>query len=74
VKRINEALVGPLARHRVPAIGFVNEGKLQVIVGAVGVEDGAGVAGGGSGRIGAGAAIGSRPEPVSQRAERRLQS
>jgi peptidoglycan/xylan/chitin deacetylase (PgdA/CDA1 family) len=30
VKRINEALVGLLARRRVPAIGFVNEGKLQV--------------------------------------------
>jgi len=30
VKRVNEALVGLLARRRVPAIGFVNEGKLQV--------------------------------------------
>ena len=30
VRRVNETLVGLLARRRVPAIGFVNEGKLQV--------------------------------------------
>src|SRR6476620_6694741 len=30
VKRVNEALVGLLAQRKVPAIGFVNEGKLQV--------------------------------------------
>jgi peptidoglycan/xylan/chitin deacetylase (PgdA/CDA1 family) len=30
VRRVNETLVGILARRKVPAIGFVNEGKLQV--------------------------------------------
>lgn len=30
VRRVNETLVGTLARRKVPAIGFVNEGKLQV--------------------------------------------
>jgi peptidoglycan/xylan/chitin deacetylase (PgdA/CDA1 family) len=30
VRRVNERLVGTLARRKVPAIGFVNEGKLQV--------------------------------------------
>jgi peptidoglycan/xylan/chitin deacetylase (PgdA/CDA1 family) len=30
VRRVNETLVGTLVQRKVPAIGFVNEGKLQV--------------------------------------------
>jgi peptidoglycan-N-acetylglucosamine deacetylase len=30
VQRVNEAILGALARHKAPAVGFVNESRLQV--------------------------------------------